>query len=624
MTHTQSFYLKLSLALLLSLGLSNLAHAACDCGSTGASSACSGRSLSVKVNSGSRSNIFVWDFESNGLPARCGQFANGDYWLAPAVNESEVTLNSVTQSGGIDVFLDENPVPERTGFLTYNYGNQVASENIATALPRSFSYATSLVAGIERDQKRSGNCGTRAILNGCIDSYNVVTVLTSVPENAGTTVLRPNVIRATKELMSLDDFDFSRLAKRNFFDGADPAGLEEIRRRWAHHLEILSMRDRNGDGFSEGGRAFRADLVTDDYAATVAQQWHNNLSILLSNDHSLDEITPALASMLTYGKDIYNHVYDLSGDRDRWFGAGAGQSIGRFPAAVFFAAMAKNTKFADTLKLASTTQNGIGGLSVHEIDQVNIGPNGPVWGDGDDSAQHNTQLIGRYWGEMLIGQEFNGAQHPELGKKTGQRTMRDPYRLIDGPGQFPGVSYASVTAGPIRALAAEMILMPHMCEIVNYDAIVEYSLRITTHGRLIDNDLCAPPDPRELTRDIVKAMQQANVPGANNLLHCDTFRAKNCRYYGLNWDPNFTDAPTWGPNPSNRNLCIMNGIDPMTNQQQTGRFTNASLEDRAFDIGYRVLPIESNWAAITDGVSSCRTPSSSAPKPPMNVQLFER
>ncbi len=623
MTYIQSFHLKISLVLLL-LGLSSLARAACDCGSNDASSVCTGHSLSVVVNGDSRSNTFIWNFDSNGSPARCGQFANGDYWLAPAVGENEVTLNSVTQSGGTGVFLDENPVPEKTGFLTHDYGNQVASENIAVALPRDFSYATSLVAGIERDQSLYGNCGTRAILNGCIDSYNVVTVLTSVPENAGATVLRPNVIRATKELMSLDDFDFGRLAKRDFFDGTDSAGLEEIRRTWAHHLEILSMRDRNGDGFSEGGRAFRADLITDDYGATVAQQWHSNLSVLLSNDHSLDEITPALASMLTYGKDVYNHVYDLDGDRDRWFGAGAGQSIGRFPAAVFFAAMAKDPKFGDALELASSTQNGIGGVSVHEIDQVNIGPNGPVWGDGDDSAQHNTQLAGRYWGEMLIGQEFNGARYPELGRRTGQRTMRDPYRYIDGPGQFPGVSYASVTAGPIRALAAQMILMPRMCEIVNYDAIVEYSLRITNHGRLIDNDSCAPPDPRELNADIIRAMQQANVPGADELLPCDTFRARNCRYYGLSWDPDFTDAPTWGPDPSNRNLCIMNGTDPITNQPQTGRFTNASAEDRVFDIGYRVLPIESNWAVITDGISSCRTLSSSAPKPPINFRVQER
>lgn len=609
-------------------------NAACNCGSKNAGSPCTGNSISVVVPGGDRSNTYNWVFNSGGSAARCGQFASGDYWVAPAAGQSSVTITGLTQSGGKKIFLDENPTPESMGFLETSYyhrvsshksvTNKVAAEDILPSLPQSFSYRTSLLAGIERNQATSGKCGTKAILGGCIDSYNAVTVLTSVPENAGATALRPNLLRSTKELMSLSEFNFSWLAKRDYFQGTSAAGLESIRRTWAHHTEILSMRDRNKYSYSEGGRAFRADLVTDDYAATVSAQWHQDLSKLMSTDHTLQEITPALASMLTYAKDIYYHVYDVNGNRDRWFGVGAGQSMGRFPNAVFFAAMARDNRFGDVLKLASTTQVGIGGHSIQELDQVNIGPNGPVWGDGHDQAQFDQFLVGRYWGEMLIGQRFNGARYRELGKKTGQRTMRDPHRFIDGPGQLPGISYAGVTAGPTRALAAQMILMPRMCEFVNYDALVEYSLRLTRIGRLVDNDPCAPPDPRELNGDIIKAMQNAGIPGADKLLSCDTFRAKNCRYYGLSWDPEFTSAPTWGPNPDDWSQCIPNGTDPITNKPQTGRFTDLDADARKFSIGYRVPGIEDNWANITNGINSCRAIENSAPKPPIDLQVSEQ
>ncbi len=606
------------------LFLSAPSSAACDCGSSDVNAPCTGERVSVTVDGGDRSNSFEWVFNSNGGVARCGQFANGDYWIAPAPGQSSVTLTSITGSGGSAIFVDENPVPEGMGFLSHDYGNLVTGENIIPSLPISYNYRTSLVAAIERNQASSGACGTRAILSGCVDSYNAVTILTSVPENAGATVLRPNLIRANKELMSLSEFNLAWLPRKEYFEGTDTDGLETIRRTWAHHLEIFSMRDRDKKGYSEGGRAFRADLVTDDYSATVAAQWHANLATLMSDDHSLQEITPALASMLTYAKDIFYHVYDFNNQRDRWFGVGAGQSMGRFPSAVFFASMARNNQFGNVLKTAAATQTGIGAHGVQELDQINIGPNGPVWGDGDDEAQLDQHNTGRYWGEMLIGQNFNGAQYRDLGKKTGQRTMRDPYRFIDGPGQFPGISYAAVTAGPTRALAAQMILMPRMCEFVNYDELVEYAIRLTTIGRMIDDDPCAPPDPRELNSEIIKAMQNANVPGADSLLPCDTFRARNCRYYGLSWDSNYTSAPTWGPDPGDRNRCILNGVDPISSKPQTGRFTDVDAEAREFDIGYKVLQIESNWAEITRDVFSCRTVISSAPKPPVDLQVVEQ
>ncbi len=594
-------------------------QSACDCGSTNSNAPCTGNTISTIVSGDNRSITFNWTFNSGDQPIRCGQFANGDYWISPAAGHTIVTLESITGEGG-KIFADENPVPEGMGFLGVNYGNQVAAENIIPSLPQNYSNKTSLVAGIERNQVENGKCGTKAILGGCIDAYQVITILDMVPQNAGSTVLRPNIIRPEKELMDLSDFDFSRLPSRSFFTGVNAEGIENIRKLWAHHIEIFSMRDKEKKGYSEGGRAFRADLVTDDYAASVARTWHDHLAVLMSQDHSLPEIIPALASMLTYGKDIYYHTYTHDGERERWFGVGAGQSLGRFPAAVFFAAMARNTKYGDVLKLGSSTQINIGGHSIHELDQVNIGPNGPVWGDGDANVATNQYESGRYWGEMLVGQEFNGARFS--GKTTGQKTKRDPYGYIDGPGKFPGGSYAGVSAGPIRGLAAEMLLMPEVCEIVNYDAIVEYSLRLTSIGRLVDNDPCAPPDPRELTGDRIAELEKAGEYEGKEIPEpCDTYRARNCKYYGLSWDPEVTERPTWGPDPDDRTKCIVNGNDPITDQPQTGRFSQITTEQRIFGIGYKSLQIEANWGAIHAGRSSCRNVVSTRPKPPSDLEI---
>ncbi len=77
----------------------NFSYAACDCGSESASSPCTGSSISVDINGGSdegnRSVNFTWQFHSGGNEARCGQFANGDYWVAPADGQSSVTVTAI-------------------------------------------------------------------------------------------------------------------------------------------------------------------------------------------------------------------------------------------------------------------------------------------------------------------------------------------------------------------------------------------------------------------------------------------------------------------------------------------------------------------------------------------------
>ena len=581
------------------LFINNFSYAACDCGSESASSPCTGSSISVDINGGSdegnRSVNFTWQFHSGGNEARCGQFANGDYWVAPADGQSNVTVTAILGFGGGPIFADENPVPEAMGFLSRDYGNLTPAENIIPQLPQNIDYATSLVAAIQRDEVQHGNCGTDGIVGGCVDAYNVVTILPSVPENAGSTVLRPNILDPAKELLTWDDFDLSRLPSISYFSKADASQLENIRKTWSYHTEILSMRDMAGKSYSEGGRAFRADLVTDDYAATVARDWHNHLTYMVAQDSSFNEIKTALAAMLTYGKDIFYHTHTQAGDRRRWFGVGAGQSMGRYPAAVFFAALSNNSLYATALTAASANQVDIGGNSIHELDQANIGPNGPVWGDHD--TFDNQYDVGRYWGEMLRNQKFDGASGNFASIINGKKTFRDPYKFIDGPGAYPGSLYGSTSAGPIRGFAAMMLLIPEMCDIVNYDAVVEYAIRLTEVGIQTANDPCAPPDPRE------------------NPDECNTYHLTNCKYYGRN----NIGVATWGPDPADWSKCITNGTDPITGQKQYGRFS--SRHGESFNVGYKVTRIEENWEAIRNNRNGCRNIASTKPQHPGNLEV---
>ena len=569
--------MKSFLLLTASLFISN-AYAACDCGSSDQNQPCSGNSINLTVD-GARTLGFNWSFQSGQQDALCGQFANGDYWIAPAAGESIVTLNSVTGSGSGPLSLDENPTPESIGLLdsVNNYGNYVAEENILTALPMNFNQSTSLVAAIQKDENTHGNCGTRAIEGNCVEAYHVVTILDQVPVNAGATVLRPSIDEPVKELLNLSEFDFNRLPTLAYIDPINSVDMESIRQRWSHSTEIFSIKATNGTVYSEGGRAFRAESLVDDYAAGVARTFHQNVLSLMASGNDEAEKRQALAAILTYGKDLYYGVYDQD-IRTRGWSSGAGQHLGKFPPAVLFAALYTDDFYANVLRQTSLTMLGLrDGNSPQELEQINIGIHGPIWGDFPDEMGYYE--VSRYWSEALGGQCFDGATgecRPSIGKKT----TRDPYGYIDGPPAKPGSSYMGVSAGPIRGFAALSHLIPEVCSIINYPLLTEYTDRIGSQGLLTANDACAPPDPRE-------------DPDT-----CDAYRGRDCQYYGLS----NTGTATWGP-VSEENLmqCITNNSGG--NSGQNGRYPQ--YHGNEVSIGYRVSLVEANWEAIRNAPQPC-------------------
>lgn len=529
----------------------------------------------------SKNATSTWVFNSGGGDARCGQFASGDYWIAPTAGQATVTITSITGSGSITA--DADPVMESMGLLTgtKNYGNYNSAENIIPNLPKSYSANTSLVAAIQRNESVEGNCGTPGIVGECVDAYHVVTVLSSVPANAGSTVIRPNITGSSKLMLSLTDFDFSRLPAKAFLTGTNAAGYEAMRQRWSHSTEIISLNNSTGKNYSEGGRAFRSHLLIDDYASGLARQWNDDMMVLFSDDNTLPEKQAALAAMISYGLDLYSAMY--GSEVTRYWGTGAGQHPGKFLPAVFMAALAKDSSYRAMLSTVKSHIRDHYYSGPIELQQINPGINGPVW--GDTPAYTGVNYQGAYWQNLLNSQCYDGANGTCNTTTYGDKTQHDPYGYIDGPPNKPGTSYQPVMLGPERGFAAAMYLMPQICDIVDYDQIGLYLERVSSVGVQVLNDPCVTPDSRE------------------NPSTCSAYTNSKCVYYGV----------TWGPvNPTSMTSnCIKTPTPPYT---KVGRFTN--LAGTQVKAQYTSPQVEANWAAIRgEGVTCISTTASGVLSP---------
>ncbi len=514
--------------------------------------------------------VFNWSFNSGGRNAECGQFANGDYWIAPANNQNDVTITAITTTSAGNISADVDPVMETIGLLdgSNNYGNYAPQENIIPNLPISYKGINSIVAAIQRNENVEGTCGTKNIRGECVDAYNVVTILPFVPANAGRDMIRPNITGENKTLLTLNDFDFSRIPSKQYLTGTDASGYESIRQRWSHSTEIFGLLSGTDSIYSEGGRAFRSHILIDDYAAGVASTWISDMMIMFSDDNSLAEKQSALAAMLSYGLDLYHAVYDTPEAVTRHWYQGAGQHVGKFLPTVFLAALLTDSSYANKLKQETSNINAIYGndYGPHELGQIHKGVNRPVW--GDFTEYKGTYFHGAYWNSLVKSQCYDNATgicNPSIGKKN----QLDPYGYVDGPPNKPGAGYMPIALGIQRGIVATMHLMPEIWEIINYKSIVDYVLRIDQYGIITNDDECVTPDTRE---DFGK---------------CDPYRNKGCIYYGVTWGP--TD-------PTNmQSDCIKTETPPYT---KVGRFSN--LHGTPVIPVYTIKQVENNWFKIVD------------------------
>lgn len=550
---------------------SGAARAACDCGSTDANNPCAGQSITVTVPAG---GIYNWEFNSGGGNARCGQFANGDYWIAPADGQSSVTVTAISTTSSGTIYADENPVNYSYGFLTHPYNGYDARQNIIPNLPISYSSDTSLAAVIQRDVGVEGGCTDWDFFgNQCINSWNTVTILDSVPTQAGSTTIRPAMAPTTKELLTLSDFDLSRIPSISYFAGADTVELERIRVRWSHSSDILSLAwsPDGGTTYIDNyvGRSFRAYALVPDYAAGNAKTWHDDLAKLFSSSTPPSaERTKALAAMITYGMDLYAVIFNnQAGYSVRWGNGGAGQHLGKFPPVAFMAALERNNPVRlNNVKNFASLPNT---FQPQELGQLHAGPNGPVWGD--------TESITRYWTDMVASQCYDTATstcNPNL----NQKTAADPYKYIDGPPNQPGSGYFGIGYAGILNFTAIMHLWPDFKAVVNSNKPIVFVDRAMSHGLKTLPDPVVTPDIRE------------------NFGVCNVWQSgSNCQYYY----PTASVAQTWGPK-SLTDDTLGAVTTATTGYTQQGRFASMDGNPAPINLSYVSRQLYDNWDVIKE------------------------
>lgn len=574
----------MSIFFLLFVFFSSGAQAACNCISGFEEGGyCYAKSLDVDFTEFDYNIKISWNFNSEGEPAYCGEFSNGDYWIAP-VNGKNVTIAGLSSSGSGSVSADNMPIPEKLGLLSgvNRYGNYSKDENLINFFPKSFDGVQSIVAAVQRDENMHGDCGTKQVVGECVDAYNILTILSQPVD--GRDLLRPSVLDASHKINKLEDFKLELLYSHSISrKSITDVSREHIRQTWLGCSEIFSMRKKGSvtEGFgresSEGGRAFRSHLLCGDYAAAVSKKWNDHLSQILLSDLSLEESKSAIASMLTYAQDIFYAVFECYGKKGlsdhcdivRALGGGAGQSMGKYPPLVLYAALSKNEKYSVALRRINKFIGHAHNIAPQEIEQVNGAE--AVWGDLHDELSQFDH--GRYWAGLFNSQCYDGAKgkcNPNVGKKT----IRDPYGMIDGPAEMPGSSYMKVTLGPMRSFVASMYLIPDMCSIMNYRSLIDYIARVSYRGVKTSPDPCAAPDPRE------------------DLKLCDPYRRKGCKYYTFSND----GQVTWGPLSEDLSSCVKSTVTGL------GRFSR--LNGKPVDALFKSPRFESMYFLI-DGNKIC-------------------
>jgi len=235
-----------------------------------------------------------------------------------------------------------------------------------------------------------------------------------------------------------------------------------------------------------------------------------------------------------------------------------------------------------TVKKISTETFTITPSSVLEFEWYQDTP-GTTHGIGFENNEiyNDGKRIVQLSGIWFDGNLFMQGCVPSIGAKN----MYDPYGYIDGPPNKPGTSYFVSSLGPQKAMVATMFLVPEVCNIVNYEPLIEYVDRTSEHGVRAGNDPCVTPDSRE---DFTNFRESSAV--------CNPYTGgAGCLYYGVTWGPQDKTNPD--------SPCITTPTPPYT---KVGRFSR--LDGEPVGGSYGSAQVSANWKVIRGTSGSCRAP----------------
>jgi hypothetical protein len=399
-------------------------------------------------------------------PYSYGQFANGDYWVAPDSATDSVTIVSISPdaiSGRNGWTVNPTRCCGNGNKQPYDHRANLYSPALMPSLPYQALAGDSIVKA--RSVPAGVQCSNPVNLR-CLETAAVLTILDEAPPLGGANLFRPSVIKPAagqqKPLHSVDQINWSKIPSF-----APPQAvqvplisdlLNSIKRFQLDNLAVHDARHRPIENMPG-------------YGADIARRNTEVLMRLVLDDPTEDkrDLTIALIQM---GLDLNSFLRDGSG----WLAAG-GHGFGRLLPIVFAASLLNDEEIRADLLGAHPNKFG-------ETSAVYISPTDgeAYYGEAHSNCGSTPeQREFQYWNAMKT--------------HAVARSCRDPYQA-DGPidgGERAGHIYQTCcSSGYMQGLFVGFKLMPALEETFYHEAFMKYAERWIRSGTSTANDTCAP------------------------------------------------------------------------------------------------------------------------------------
>lgn len=473
------------------------ALADCDCGSTNVETPCTGNSVSLERGG----STISFAFQCSGSECACGKFANSwDYWVAPRNPGGAVSITSIsplaeTNSSG-QLFSGWVRDPGATGLTASGMDSRQGAEgagqpaNPSPSSPITISTDRSTITSIVKAKSKNINaaCNTTApdgSIRFCFDQIEVLTVLGTVPEGAGSATLRPNYFGTNKRMVRLADISFDSLP--SLANPVKPSGLR------------ISP-SRSPAQAAEWMKGFKVDWgyghsPTEYFAATASwptitsayppgrwgPYWDSAHWAVL--DIPLAEKKPIVLWLVQHGIDALSIVESYPRPAGPWLPVG-GMGVGRYGIAVAAAALVRDPSLASIVSRRLSTD--VGRQTWPETGQMWLSP-------------QTGNIV--YGGKDAVG----GYTYADCTRQTNSIEVDPSGRNDDGRIRFSGSGCTPATS---RQGAYQAIVFPALLSQINFlsaipaakplidDIAFRYTSRVFDIGAGGENDQYEQVMPR--------------------------------------------------------------------------------------------------------------------------------
>lgn len=399
--------------------------------------------VTYSAPSGTANNI-VFAFDK---PYICGQFANGDWWVAPNTGDSGVTITAIspTAASGHNGY-EVNP----TSVTQQGY-------EISAEVPYNAAFMPALPLTITADSSVVKAVSYLPAGRPQLQFAAVLTILTTPLANSDQ-YFRPPYFGTSKPLRNISTIDIAKLPKYA------ATGLPAVPSYTIAHVADLYQRVQLDNWNSFLGRDMHPmDNIPNDYGAQIATNSGVALTRLLLDDFDyaipIDKL--ALINYLQMAIDLKSMA-----DGGNTWPQNGGHANGRKLPLVFAGWILNDSSFSTS-------------IAASEFSEDTQIWRSPVTGKVLFGVALATDYA--YWKDTLTG--------------SGSQTGRDPYGYVDGGGYQIGADYQSCcTSMPWKYTVLALYMTGLTTQFDPDNRLAEYVERWVSSGAIATPDPCAPYD----------------------------------------------------------------------------------------------------------------------------------